>query len=72
MNIQDAFLGAMAEGKTVTRTTVWWHGRLEILPHRGPECCITYRIGEHGREFVAERWEPEAADIIADDWEVVV
>lgn len=65
MNIQDAVKKALAcDGYIVPAQ---WEGRIKILPTNTPECCIAF-IGDQNSY---PRWEPNAADLIADDWTVI-
>lgn len=66
MDIQKAVKEAMAEGCTMTRTA-WTEWGLWIKPTNDPECCI---IGMKGKA-PCPRWQPQAEDLIADDWELV-
>lgn len=64
MNIQDATKQAMAEQAFMTRRS--WEGRIHILPtHKRSRCKQFIKGKVPGRSF-----SPQAADLIADDWEV--
>ena len=43
-----------------------WKGLVHIKPTNGPECCICYGKGK----APGPRWNPQAEDLLADDWEV--
>lgn len=65
MNIQDATRKAIADGKQITRSNAWWGGTngIKIRPTDTDECCI---VSNQKKE--APRWNPQAEDLIADDW----
>ena len=64
MNIQAAVKRAMESGGLIVRPQ--WNGCVHIKPTNGPECCICY-----GKEQApCPRWQPQAEDLLADDWEV--
>lgn len=68
MNIQEATKQAVAEGKQITRINAWWGGGengIKILPTNTDECCIVSIAKKE-----APRWNPQAEDLIADDWAV--
>lgn len=43
-----------------------WRGNCRVCPTNEPECCIIQGKGM----APAPRWEPQAEDLEADDWEV--
>ncbi len=65
MNIQDATKKAVESGGFITRHS--WRGHVQIKPTNVPEHCLVYTIWE---KFPFQRWEPDADDLMADDWEV--
>lgn len=68
MNIQEATKQAIAEGKQITRINAWWGGGengIKIRPTNTHECCIVSNAKKE-----APRWNPQAEDLIADDWVV--
>ena len=68
MNIQEATKQAIAEGKQITRINAWWGGgenEIKIRPTNTYECCIVSNAKKE-----APRWNPQAEDLIADDWVV--
>lgn len=69
MNIQEATKKAVAEGKQITRTNSWWGGGengIKIRPTNTDECCIVSTA-----KMEVLRWNPQAEDLIADDWAVM-
>ena len=66
MNIQQATKQAIAEGKQMTRRNTWWgigKCRIKIKPTDTVDCCVV-TDGKKG----SPRWNPQAEDLIADDW----
>lgn len=63
MNIQKAVKAAMAIDGCITRPP--WRGHLHIKPTDLPEKC--FAITSEGR---TPRWEPDAEELMAEDWEV--
>lgn len=64
MNIQQATIAAMEVNGTITRASFLGHFR--VKPTNQPECCIAMAKGQEPMP----RWEPDAEDLMADDWEV--
>ena len=68
MNIREAVLLAMKEGKYIYRKSEKDEGySVNILPTNTIDCCLM--LSNHTNE-VGKRWNPNANDLIADDWEV--
>lgn len=44
------------------------HGGVKIQPTNSPDCCIVESDVSKG---IFRIWQPTAADLVADDWEVV-
>lgn len=64
MNIRDAVLLAKKEGKYIYRKS---QKNIDILPTNTLDCCLLMNV--HVQE-VGKRWNPNANDLIAEDWEV--
>ena len=64
MNIQRAIKTAMAANSFITRAGL--RGVFHIEPTNSPDCCIIYAKDQPP----CPRWEPNAEDLAADDWEV--
>ena len=64
MNIKEATRIAMETNKCIARKS----RQLTVKPTNGWECCLL--IHPTKQEY-APRWNPEAEDLMADDWEVV-
>lgn len=71
MNIIDATKQAMEQGRGMTNSSLK-EINCYLLPTNTSECYIVmpnnYKHTE--KRKVAARWNPHAADIIAEDWEV--
>lgn len=76
MDIQSAVSAAITRGKWITRkctNPLWVYTKLEptndsegfVVHIRYPEC-----VGERSRRRVP-RWQPQADDLLADDWILV-
>lgn len=72
MNIVEATKEALKKGFGITNSSL---KKIEcyLLPTNTKECYMIIPIGySHVKKRkTAARWNPHAADIIADDWEVV-
>ena len=66
MTITEATRRAMAEGKNIARR--WYDRRIIIKPDTSPDCCLIWVEGSKRPPVV--RWNPDADDLISDDWEV--
>ena len=64
MNIQEAVKRAMETNGLIVRPL--WRGCVHIKPTDLPEGCICYGKGR----APCPRWQPQAEDLIADDWEI--
>lgn len=64
MNIQEAARLAVETGALIARPT--WKGHVHMWPTGGPDCRICYGKGK----APGPRWQPQAEDLMADDWEV--
>ncbi len=62
MNIQEATTTALASGKCIKRTTEIWKRCKVQLGKRN--VCHLYIEGK----FLVQGWQPQAEDLIADDW----
>ncbi|QGG59107.1 Thoeris anti-defense Tad2 family protein [Loigolactobacillus bifermentans] len=66
MNIQQATRKALTTQKGITRES-WDVGvPIIIIPTNTTGCCIVQVPGTE--DELAPRWEPEAEDLLADDW----
>lgn len=74
MNIIDATKLAMDRGHGITRPE--FKKAVYLIPTNTIECYITIPVGfkfkgrKAGDLSAAPRWNPRAADILADDWEL--
>ena len=66
MFIHEAVSTAFAKGLFITRPQ--WRGRLKIKPTDTDHCC---ELHCKDRERIGLRWNPDALDLIADDWQIV-
>jgi len=64
VNIYEAALKAAETGGLIVRAE--WKGLFHIKPTNGPDCCIPYGKGQQP----GKRWNPQAEDLVAEDWEV--
>ena len=64
MDIQKATQKALEVDGLIARP--FWRGYVHIKPTNSPECCICYGKGK----APCPRWQPQAEDLLADDWEV--
>lgn len=74
MNIQEATKKALESGKYITREGLAGEiGRIRIKPTDTPDCCIV--LISDPRKIpsarVGKRWNPQAEDLMADNWIVV-
>lgn len=75
MNIIEATKQAMEKGVGLTRLS--FQSRCCLIPTNTKECYIVIppnfklRGRSHGDISAAPRWNPHAADILADDWIIV-
>lgn len=68
MNIQEAVTKAILNSKSIYRQSEKNEGiEVNILPTNTLECCL---LITSDNEFVGKRWNPNANDLIADDWKV--
>ena len=63
MNIAEAAKACKGYGWIARRS---WYGHMRVCPTNEPECCIIQAKGQ----APCPRWEPQAEDLVADDWEV--
>ncbi|MGM9937134.1 MAG: DUF2829 domain-containing protein [Candidatus Ornithomonoglobus sp.] len=74
MNIIEATKEAMLKGAGITRPA--FKNAVYLIPTNTNECYISVPVGfklEHKKSdsiSAAPRWNPHAADILADDWEL--
>lgn len=73
MNIQDATKLALEKDLYIVRESSIFRKYSRIKPTDTPDCCIVYRTkyakqrdGE--KSILGKRWNPDASDLIADDW----
>ena len=64
VNIHEAALKAAEIDGLIVRPE--WKGLVHIKPTNGPDCCILYGKGQKP----GKRWNPQAEDLMAEDWEV--
>lgn len=68
MNIKDAVTIALKENKYIYRQSEKDEGiQVNILPTNTFDCCL---LTTDDNEFAGKRWNPNANDLIADDWEI--
>lgn len=69
MGIAEAVTKAMQEGKYIYRTSDVKENMkpLYVIPTNTWDCCIMIL---DSTDKVGKRWNPNANDLIADDWEV--
>ena len=68
MFLHEAVSEAIVRKMCSTRAHLARGGRFKIYPTDTSECCIIYN-DEKGRR--APRWNPNASDLLADDWVLV-
>jgi hypothetical protein len=66
LNITEAVRIALKQGKFFTRPE--YKNSFKTLPTNTDECCVLYDA--NGKKL-APRWEPDASDLMADDYIVV-
>lgn len=66
MTITEATCQALAEGKNIARR--WCDRRIIIKPETSQDCCLIWVEGSKRPPTV--RWNPDADDLISDEWEV--
>lgn len=73
MNIREAAIKALEEGKRMTRSSKPRWRYVCITPTNTPDCCVIEFVENTDKfsEQKAPRWHPLAEDLIADDWEVI-
>ncbi len=64
MNIQEATKKAVECGGYIVPKK--WAGRIKIRPTNSSNCCLVYSKNH----APCPRWEPDAEDLMADDWTV--
>ncbi len=67
MNIQEAVKKAIKDGKHITRKA--FKEKLYIEPTDTPDCCII--SAPEPRKNPRRGWQPQAEDLLADDWIVI-
>lgn len=69
MNIQDATRLAISRGGYIARAKF----PVAIKPTDTPDCCIGYCRGMSPADKLSKgrRWQPQADDLLADDWRVI-
>lgn len=68
MNIQQATRGASLNMQLGMRRKFWRKDKLVLKPTNTQNCIEMYREGK----ILSSRWNPNAEDLIANDWEVCV
>lgn len=66
MDIRSAIIQANAEGKYIYRKSERKFG-IRVLPTNTQDCCLL--ISDESDQ-VGKRWNPNANDLIATDWEI--
>ena len=66
MDIRSAIIQANINGKCIYRKSEREFG-IKILPTNTSDCCLV--ISDESDQ-VGKRWNPNASDLIATDWEV--
>ena len=66
MFIHEAVKEAMEKKCYIKRNAAWYSKEVKFLPTNTPECIIVYSETNPPRR----RWQPNAEDLIADDWEL--
>ncbi len=69
MYIHEAVKAAVEEGRFITRPTAWWGKRIKTKPTNSPDCCMVFSCDN--KTSPARGWQPQAEDLMADDWAVV-
>ena len=67
MYIHDATKLALEENKFITRES--WDGNWILKPTNTTKCCVVIPLFGDGKS--GPRWNPNADDLIANDWKVV-
>lgn len=67
MFIHEAVKEAMVKKCYIKRATAWWGNITKLLPTNTQDCIVIYSNSKPPRRG----WEPNAEDLIADDWIVV-
>ncbi|AMW98414.1 Thoeris anti-defense Tad2 family protein [Rummeliibacillus stabekisii] len=65
MNIQEAILAALKEGRGITRES-WGTRSILIIPTNTTACMVSVDFNDHS----TPRWQPTADDLTANDWYV--
>ncbi len=68
MNIQQATRGASLNMQLGMRRKFWRKDKLVLKPTNTQNCTEIYREGQ----ILSSRWNPNAEDLTANDWEVCV
>lgn len=69
MYISDAVRLALDKGKRITRTSGPFRNFIRIRPTNTPACCLLETACPE--KPPVRGWEPDADDLMADDWEIV-
>ena len=69
MYIHEATTQAMAEGRRMMRMSGPFRNFIRIRPTNTPDGCFLETTCSKKRTL--RGWEPDADDLMADDWEVV-
>ena len=71
MFINEAVTLALANGCCIKRTTHLWKP-LKVMPTNSIEqCLLVIQAKPDAAEKRVPRWNPSAADLLADDWVIV-
>jgi len=70
MYIHEAVKQALEDKKYITRSNAWWGRHIKIKPTNTPDCCMCFSIDEKEKS-PTRGWQPQAEDLMANDWTVV-
>lgn len=69
MYIHEAVKTAIAEEKFITRPDAWWGKHMKMKPTNTPDCCKVFSRCDE--KPPVRGWQPQAEDLMADDWAAV-
>lgn len=67
MLINEAVKKALQTGGCITRENAFWGESIKVKPTNTPDCCVVFKENK----AVCPGWQPQAKDLIADDWTVL-
>lgn len=75
MNIQEVTKASLETGKLMVRKDDPFYRKgiseIRINPTDGPDCCVIHVV-KNGKEVRRQRcWNPQAADLISEEWILV-